>query len=87
METVETLEVSEAVVAALAAGRKVDAIKLVRAEHGLGLKEAKMLVDRMEVPASSYQRVKAPHREDSSTARFLVIVAALGILAAAYYFF
>lgn len=32
--------------AALAGGRMIDAIKIVRAERGLGLKEAKELVDR-----------------------------------------
>ncbi|TVO58781.1 ribosomal protein L7/L12 [Denitromonas halophila] len=32
--------------AALAGGRMIDAIKIVRAERGLGLKEAKALVDR-----------------------------------------
>jgi len=31
--------------AALARGNKIEAIKLVREEHGLGLKEAKDLVD------------------------------------------
>ncbi|NNL99284.1 MAG: 50S ribosomal protein L7/L12 [Gammaproteobacteria bacterium] len=38
-------EPSEAVVALLAAGRKIDAIKLLREERQLGLKEAKHCID------------------------------------------
>lgn len=39
---------SAAAIAAIQRGHKIEAIKLVREEHGLGLKEAKDLVDRYE---------------------------------------
>ncbi len=39
---------SEAVLGALNQGRKITAIKLLREERGLGLKEAKQTIDRLE---------------------------------------
>lgn len=36
------------VLAALEAGRKIDAIKELRAQRGIGLKEAKEIIDRHE---------------------------------------
>jgi len=39
------LELSAQVLNAIHAGRKIDAIKLLRKERGLGLKEAKDIVD------------------------------------------
>jgi hypothetical protein len=38
-------ELSEGAMAALRRGNKIEAIKLVRVEHGVGLKEAKDIVD------------------------------------------
>ncbi|MCZ4306746.1 ribosomal protein L7/L12 [Zoogloeaceae bacterium G21618-S1] len=44
-EHTDAHELPPAAEAALAGGRMIDAIKIVRAERGLGLKEAKALVD------------------------------------------
>ena len=85
MQESDSTEVSEAVRAAVAAGRKIDAIKLVREEQGLGLKEAKHLVERLEVPASSYSRVSGGAREESGATRLLVTLVVLGAIAAVYY--
>ncbi len=41
-------EYSDAVLSAVTAGRKITAIKLLREERGLGLKEAKQAIDRLE---------------------------------------
>ena len=41
------IEVSEAVIAAVDKGRKIEAIKLLREETGLGLAEAKDVVDAL----------------------------------------
>ncbi len=46
-DNIET-EYSEAVLSAVNAGRKITAIKLLREERGLGLKEAKEVIDRLE---------------------------------------
>jgi len=47
---------SEAAIAALQRGNKIEAIKLVRVEQGLGLKEAKDLVE-------AYLRTQPPLQE------------------------
>jgi hypothetical protein len=47
MESIET-EYSDAVLSAVTAGRKIMAIKLLREERGLGLKEAKQAIHRLE---------------------------------------
>ena len=41
-------DASEAVESALLAGRKIEAIKLYREEHGVGLREAKEAVEAIE---------------------------------------
>jgi hypothetical protein len=41
------LEISDQVIAAIGAGRKIEAIKILREETGLGLKEAKDVVDSL----------------------------------------
>lgn len=46
-DNIET-QFSEAVLGALNEGRKITAIKLLREERGLGLKEAKQAIDRLE---------------------------------------
>ena len=48
--TFQDPEVSEAVIAAIVAGRKIEAIKLVRIEHGLGLVSQRLSRGRAEQP-------------------------------------
>ncbi len=45
-EHIDACDLPPAAEAALAGGRMIDAIKIIRAERGLGLKEAKALADR-----------------------------------------
>ncbi len=49
----QTPELESDVLAALNSGKKVTAIKLLRAHRGIGLKEAKMLVDGMSVDTNA----------------------------------
>jgi hypothetical protein len=41
------------VVAAMSAGRKIEAIKLLREAHGIGLKEAKAAVEAIDMPRTT----------------------------------
>jgi len=70
-------------VAALHRGNKIEAIKLVREEQGLGLKEAKDLVEQFlrNDPAvqASFAQVKA--QSGGSALRWWVIVIGIGALA------
>ncbi len=68
------VEPSEKVMALAAGGRKVEAIKQLRTETGLGLKEAKEIVDGIEVDERS---VPAAGREESSGGRLLLTLAVL----------
>ena len=66
------------VVAAIEAGRKIDAIKLLREAKGLGLKEAKHEVD-------AYLRAHPPVRQPRSGANGLIFIVVVGLLGFAAY--
>ena len=79
------MEPSEDVIAAAAAGRKIEAIKLLRAEQGLGLAEAKSVVDALPEPSESGMATRSAGREDRGNTRLIVILVLVGIAAAALY--
>ncbi len=81
------IELSNDVVNAIRSGRKIEAIKLLRAERGLGLKEAKDLVDAYdnehpgEVPDEVVQR-----RPGGGTGVFVLIIVLITAAYATYYY-
>ena len=68
---------SDGVVALARAGRKIEAIKLLREEKDLGLREAKEIVDA--IPASG----PSAGREDRGGMRLLLVGAVVVLIAAA----
>ena len=68
-------ELSPAARAALAGGRLIDAIRIVRSEHGLGLKEAKDVVDRHLARSGTPLGHAAPGERSSWFAGLLLLVA------------
>jgi hypothetical protein len=74
---------SEAV-SCLRQGRVIDAIKIVRAAHGIQLKEAKDMVDAYVASQPTLKQIMAARQAEAKTQllRWLVIVACL--VAAAY---
>jgi hypothetical protein len=72
---------------ALKAGRKVEAIKLLREARGIGLLEAKEAVDSVEF---GQPHVATPHRaaarNDNGVGRLVLVFAVLGACLAAYFF-
>jgi hypothetical protein len=78
------LELSAQVRNAIHAGRKIDAIKLLRKERGLGLKEAKDIVDAytMANPQLVVQRGSS-----GGTGAIMVVLAIAAAAYAAYRFF
>ena len=76
------------VVRAIKDGRKIEAIKMLQEAHGLGLANAKVLVDRAS-------RVHGPKKkpnpfavkESSGNGKMVVSLVAVGILAGAYYYY
>jgi hypothetical protein len=73
------------VIVAAQAGRKLDAIRILREHTGMGLADAKAVVDGLEKEPGSELPPLAAGKEDHGTARFLVILAVLGGIAAALF--
>lgn len=67
---------------AIQAGRRIEAVKIVREQRGLGLKEAMELVDAAaRTETGSLSKVNA--REDSGLLRLLAVLVVIGGIAAA----
>jgi len=75
-------QLPSAAVAAIQQGNKIAAIKIIRAERGLGLKEAKDLVDAF-VEADPVLRDRVKQKSGSGFGIVLLIIAG----AAAFWFF
>lgn len=75
--------------AALTRGNKIDAIKHVRLAHGLGLKEAKDVVDRylQEERPDMQRRMTASNAERARNGISLLLLAAAAVSLAYYLFF
>ena len=80
------IELPEEVVAEIEANRKVTAIKLLRKRMGIGLKEAKELVDayiEQNPPASAPQVAKT----DTGIGRIIILIIGVGAIYGLYKFF
>jgi hypothetical protein len=73
---------------ALQSGHKLDAVKIVREQTGLGLGAARELVERAD-RANRAEKLDVPRqaqgREESGVLRLIVILAVLGVLAFAVF--
>jgi ribosomal protein L7/L12 len=75
-----------AAVSALANGRMIDAVKIVRQEHRIGLKEAKDIVDRyLAMQPAIRSRIEAARAETRRTVLLWAVALALVAALAAYY--
>jgi ribosomal protein L7/L12 len=79
-------ELPSAVIRLIADGRKIEAIKVLRESTGLGLANAKVLVDRASRVHGPKKAANAAISADGS-AKLIVSVLAVLILAAAYLYF
>ncbi len=80
----EHLAVSDAVLAALDSGNKVQAIKLLREETGLGLREAKEIVDALAVQREGLTGSVPGLEEHGGAAALFRVVVAIVILVLLY---
>jgi ribosomal protein L7/L12 len=78
----ENSDLSPDIMRAIEAGRKIEAIKLLRAELGIGLKEAKTIIDH-EVAA--YRKAN-PEPEGQANSGSLSMVVVFVVLAGILYF-
>ena len=83
---IDQSELPEDVLAAIGANRKIDAIKLLREQRKLGLKEAKEIVDAY-MSGNPAPVVSQGPRTDSGLGRLLLVALVAGIFYAAYRFF
>ena len=80
-------ELPQGVIDALSQKRVIHAIKLLREEKNMDLKEAKEQVARyLQENPKLYRREKTP-KVESSTGRFLLLLALLALIACAYFLF
>jgi hypothetical protein len=82
----DTTELPEDVVAEIHANRKIAAIKLLREHRGIGLKEAKEVVDDYlaQLPPGT---ITQPQRADSGIGRVLLVGAGAALIYLLYNYF
>jgi hypothetical protein len=68
---------------AIRSGRKIEAIKIVREQTGLGLAEAKRVVDQAARAAEPQMPRLAHGKEDSGVLRLIAVMVILGAVVAA----
>ena len=74
------------VISAIEKGRKLEAIKILREKNGLGLANAKVLVDRATSRLVPHPSTSAMVDEESGTKKLMKSLLLLTVLAALYYF-
>ena len=70
-------DIPDAVVQAAISGNKIQAIKILRLETGLGLKEAKDIVDALDLPADRVAAHRLAMQEEGGAAGFYKLIAAI----------
>ena len=81
------LEISDQVIAAIDAGRKIEAIKILREETGLGLKEAKDVVDSL-ARARGGDSAGAPGMvEEGGAGSMIKMIVVIAIVLGVYFYF
>lgn len=82
------VEVSDAVVAAVDAGNKIEAIKVLREETGLGLAEAKDVVDALARVRRGDARSQDQHMaEEGGVGGLIKMVIAIAVILGLYFYF
>ena len=82
------IEVSDAVIAAVDAGRKIDATKVLREETGLGLAEAKDVVDALARARRDASPTSTPAMvEEGGAGGMIKMVVAIAVILGVYFYF
>ena len=82
-------DIPDAVFEAAASGQKIKAIKILRLETGLGLKEAKEIIDALDLPAKKAGDANLPAMQEEGGAsgfyQLIAIIVALLILYSVFF--
>ncbi|NOR36799.1 MAG: hypothetical protein GQ577_08635 [Woeseiaceae bacterium] len=81
------LEISDQVIAAIDAGRKIEAIKILREESGLGLKEAKDVVDSLTRARRGESGATSGMVEEGGAGGMIKMVVAIAVILGVYFYF
>lgn len=79
--------VSDEVIAALDNGRTIEAIKLLRQETGVGLKEAKDIIDALARERRGEPNIATTMSEEGGASGLIKLLVVIAILLAGYSFF
>ena len=78
---------SEDVIAAVDNGRKIEAIKLLREETGLGLADAKHAIDALARERRNDSAIGANMTEEGGAGGMIKMIVVIAIMLGAYYYF
>ena len=78
---------SDEVLAAVDRGRKIQAIKIYRAETGVDLKEAKDVIDALFAARQKDPQIAAGMVEEGGAGSLIKIVVTIAVLVGVYFYF
>ncbi len=81
------LEISDQVIAAIDAGHKIEAIKTLREETGLGLKEAKDVVDSLASAKRADSGGTPGMVEEGGAGGMIKMIVVIGVILGVYFYF
>ena len=79
--------VSDDVIAALDSGRPIEAVKLLRQETGLGLKEAKDVIDALAQERRGKSQLTTSMPEEGGASGLIKLLLVIAVLLAGYSYF
>jgi hypothetical protein len=83
----QQLSFSEDVLAAVDSGRKIEAIKILRAETGLDLSDAKHAIDGLVRERRSEPTITAGMTEEGGAGSMIKMIVIIAIVLGAYFYF
>lgn len=81
------LEISDRVIAAIDAGHKIEAIKILREETGLGLSEAKDAVDSLARAKRGESGGAPGMTEEGGAGGMIKMIVAIAVILGVYFYF
>ncbi len=81
------VEITDDVIAAIDAGRKIEAIKILRERTGLGLADAKHRVDRLVRERQDLPGAAPAMTEEGGAGSMIRMVLVIGLILGAYFYF